>query len=246
MRIVETVVCFLSAAAASLAQPTALNTFGPGNSYDPNMTRPVRGPESPAGSTVATGHLFVAQASGTIASLLTAMHHVSGSNTYTIQIRLGDANQVGAMVESFPNVQASTDPDPIFLLQASGTAQLNAGQTYWLCAIGHGSATGSWYLNDQNMNGEWSTSSNQGATWFLVNGSRLPAARINLVGPAECYANCDGSTVEPILNVADFTCFLSKFAAGDPYANCDGSTTEPILNVADFTCFLTKFAAGCD
>jgi hypothetical protein len=61
----------------------------------------------------------------------------------------------------------------------------------------------------------------------------------------ECYANCDGSTTEPILNVADFTCFLSKFAAGDPYANCDGSTTEPILNVADFTCFLSKFAAGC-
>jgi len=31
-----------------------------------------------------------------------------------------------------------------------------------------------------------------------------------------CYANCDGSTVPPILNVADFTCFLQKFAAGCP------------------------------
>jgi hypothetical protein len=43
---------------------------------------------------------------------------------------------------------------------------------------------------------------------------------------------------EPILNIADFSCFLSKFAAGDPYANCDGSTIEPVLNVADFSCFL--------
>jgi hypothetical protein len=60
-----------------------------------------------------------------------------------------------------------------------------------------------------------------------------------------CYPNCDGSTTEPILNVADFTCFLTKFAAGNAYANCDGSTVEPVLNVADFTCFLTKFAAGC-
>jgi agmatine deiminase len=60
-----------------------------------------------------------------------------------------------------------------------------------------------------------------------------------------CYANCDGSTAAPILNVADFTCFLSKFAAQDPYANCDGSTEPPVLNVADFTCFLSKFAAGC-
>jgi hypothetical protein len=60
--------------------------------------------------------------------------------------------------------------------------------------------------------------------------------------PPECYANCDGSLG---LNVADFSCFLQKFSAGDPYANCDGSTVPPVLNVADFTCFLTKFAAGC-
>jgi serine protease AprX len=66
------------------------------------------------------------------------------------------------------------------------------------------------------------------------------------VGIINCYANCDGSAVPPILNVADFTCFLAKFAAGDPYANCDGSTEPPVLNVADFACFLAEFAAGCN
>jgi hypothetical protein len=60
-----------------------------------------------------------------------------------------------------------------------------------------------------------------------------------------CYANCDGSTIAPILNVNDFTCFLNKFAAGDPAANCDGSTIPPILNVNDFTCFINLYAAGC-
>jgi autotransporter-associated beta strand protein len=60
-----------------------------------------------------------------------------------------------------------------------------------------------------------------------------------------CYANCDGSTTAPVLNVGDFTCFLQKYAAGDPYANCDGSTVPPVLNVGDFTCFLQKYAAGC-
>jgi photosystem II stability/assembly factor-like uncharacterized protein len=60
-----------------------------------------------------------------------------------------------------------------------------------------------------------------------------------------CYANCDGSTAAPVLNVADFSCFLQRFAAGDHYANCDGSTTPPILNVSDFSCFLSAFAAGC-
>jgi hypothetical protein len=59
------------------------------------------------------------------------------------------------------------------------------------------------------------------------------------------YANCDASTTPPFLNVGDFSCFLSKYAAGDPYANCDGSTIAPVLNVADFTCFLQKYAAGC-
>ena len=60
-----------------------------------------------------------------------------------------------------------------------------------------------------------------------------------------CYANCDQSTTAPVLNVLDFSCFLNKFAAGDPYANCDNSTTPPVLNVLDFSCFLNKFAAGC-
>jgi outer membrane protein assembly factor BamB len=64
-------------------------------------------------------------------------------------------------------------------------------------------------------------------------------------GSIPCYANCDQSTASPILNVADFTCFLMKCAAADPYANCDGSTVAPALNVADFTCFLTRYAAGC-
>jgi hypothetical protein len=60
-----------------------------------------------------------------------------------------------------------------------------------------------------------------------------------------CYANCDGSTAEPVLNVNDFVCFQAKYAAGDPGANCDDSTVQPILNVSDFICFQTKFAAGC-
>ena len=63
--------------------------------------------------------------------------------------------------------------------------------------------------------------------------------------PIACYPNCDNSTNTPILNVADFACFLNAFAAGATYANCDNSTNTPILNVADFACFLNAFAAGC-
>lgn len=70
-------------------------------------------------------------------------------------------------------------------------------------------------------------------------------ARYGCPAPS-CYPNCDGSVIQPALNVADLTCFLQRFAAGDGYANCDHSTTAPVLNAADFTCFLQQFAAGCD
>jgi photosystem II stability/assembly factor-like uncharacterized protein len=79
------------------------------------------------------------------------------------------------------------------------------------------------------------------ANLFAAGASHVWRRRIDIC----CYANCDFSNIPPTLNVADFGCFLSKFAAGDPYANCDESTTPPILNVADFSCFLQKFAAGC-
>ena len=62
---------------------------------------------------------------------------------------------------------------------------------------------------------------------------------------AVCYANCDNSTMQPILNVNDFVCFSNRFAAGNLYANCDRSTTAPVLNVNDFICFMSSFAAGC-
>ncbi|MFN0132856.1 MAG: FG-GAP-like repeat-containing protein [Phycisphaerales bacterium] len=60
-----------------------------------------------------------------------------------------------------------------------------------------------------------------------------------------CYANCDSGTIAPTLNVADFVCFLNRFAAGDLYANCDDSTSTPLLNVNDFICYLNAFSLGC-
>jgi hypothetical protein len=83
-------------------------------------------------------------------------------------------------------------------------------------------------------------------------GCRRETLRV-IAGPA-CYANCDGSTSAPVLNVADFTCFLHRFAEAQQlpqsqqqshYANCDRGYQPPVLNIADFTCFLHQFAAGC-
>jgi hypothetical protein len=63
--------------------------------------------------------------------------------------------------------------------------------------------------------------------------------------PASCYANCDGSTAAPLLNVHDLLCFLNRFVLGDESANCDGSSLPPTLNILDFQCFLDHFVSGC-
>jgi hypothetical protein len=77
------------------------------------------------------------------------------------------------------------------------------------------------------------------------NSAQSDYAVLTVGGAAPCYANCDGSTSAPVLNVLDFNCFLNRFSAGDAYANCDGSTVVPVLNVLDFNCFLNRFTAGC-
>ncbi len=121
-----------------------------------------------------------------------------------------------------------------------------------------GSDTASWattpYATDPNANGLlWGTLynfrfdsyqppsiGNASLTLWKTPGTVLTARAFV---PAVCYVNCDDSTTPPILNVLDFSCFLNKFAAGDPMANCDG-TPLPV-NVLDFACFINRFAGGC-
>jgi len=81
--------------------------------------------------------------------------------------------------------------------------------------------------------------------WYPDVPMDLPFIIEGAVAGGACYPNCDGSTIVPILNVSDFICFQTKYAAGDPYANCDHSTIPPILNVSDFICFQTAYSAGC-
>lgn len=72
--------------------------------------------------------------------------------------------------------------------------------------------------------------------------------------PSVCYPNCDGSTVAPVLNALDFSCFLSSYVAAQAlpssqqitsYANCDSSTVAPVLNALDFSCFLARYREAC-
>jgi hypothetical protein len=60
--------------------------------------------------------------------------------------------------------------------------------------------------------------SDAGSYDVVVSGSNCGTAvsRGAAVQISPCYANCDNSTVAPVLNAADFSCFLTKFRAGCP------------------------------
>jgi hypothetical protein len=129
------------------------------------------------------------------------------------------------------------------------TVETNSGQIAIFWAQDGPPAVGSGGTSDAQ---QW----NPGLGWNWPTGPLRPVpadlqgngqsgVNFTLYGTPGCYANCDGSTAAPVLNVQDFTCFLQKFSTGAPYANCDGSTAQPVLNVQDFTCFMQKFALGC-
>jgi len=105
--------------------------------------------------------------------------------------------------------------------------------------------------NDDFCNGTRSYTSftaTQGSTYMIRVGGyagNSGAGTMVINGPTFCYANCDGSSVVPVLTANDFQCFLNRFASNDPYANCDGSNVPPVLTANDFQCFLNAYAAGC-
>lgn len=78
-----------------------------------------------------------------------------------------------------------------------------------------------------------------GGKFTVMAGVQAPyVARFTCV-PEICYPDCDASGT---LNLADFGCFLSKFAVSDLYADCN---RDFALNLGDLGCFQSKFALGC-
>jgi hypothetical protein len=87
----------------------------------------------------------------------------------------------------------------------------------------------------QNSQGQWQLLVND---WSALDTGFINSFVLELGGPT-CYPDCNG---DGVLGLADFGCFQTKFALGDPYADCNG---DGVLGLADFGCFQTKFALGC-
>jgi hypothetical protein len=127
---------------------------------------------------------------------------------------------------------AALSPSEVLSLASDLTSHIQSGNTLTFVFVEGDPATAATY---RGQAASTTTPQRVGPNLFITaigNGSA-------------CYPNCDNSTTPPVLNVNDFICFQSAFAAGNSYANCDHSTTPPVLNVNDFICFQSAFAAGC-
>ena len=126
---------------------------------------------------------------------------------------------------------------PLLLFAASASAQPWSVNWYTVDDGGATFSTGGTYSVGGTI-GQPDANSCTNAQYFVAGGFWS-------VVLSNCYANCDTSTIAPILNVNDFVCCTNRFASGSPYANCDNSTLAPILNVNDYICFNNRFAVGC-
>jgi hypothetical protein len=239
--------------AGSASADVLWDNFAPGNGYLGNTGWSVAW-GGPFGAHIEESVSFTPTIDCRLDRAEIAIGHLYGPNEFTMRLHADGGQGPGNILEAvvvqgqllpFPNEPTINNPPVVITF--TGNAQLAAGTKYWLSVtsvVGQ-DAWLAWNYNTTEDRGEraWRQ---DGGPWNVFNGMD-PRGTFRVIGtPAgACYANCDSSTVAPVLNVADFTCFLQRYAAGDSYANCDQSTGPPVLNVADFTCFLQQFAAGC-
>jgi hypothetical protein len=184
---------------------------------------------------------------GNSASTVSITNSILWSNTQTqASVVLGILTITRSAVQGgWPGGVGNIATDPVFIDPAAGDFRLSSGSP--CIDYGDNAAIPSGLTTDLDGRPR------------LVSVGMPSGAGIVDLGAYEfqggiCYANCDGSTIAPLLNVDDFTCFINTFAIAQTlphaqqlghYTNCDGSTAAPVLNVDDFTCFINAYAAGC-
>jgi hypothetical protein len=192
------------------------------------------------------GFAFSPQATGRVTQIRIGLQRSSSTGATTLELYADSGGTPGAMLGAWPaGVPATTGTPVASYVPITGGPMLQQGATYYLVVPVQPGQYYQWFLPSSGQSTPPATQvwvAPGGGPWVI---ETQPYAAFALAGEPDCYANCDNSSVSPILNVNDFHCFLNKYAAGDTYCNCDASTIAPVLNVNDFTCFINRYAAGC-
>jgi hypothetical protein len=200
---------------------------------------------APATTTPATMSVIYDQNIGAGATMVRSGPLTIPANSFTAGIAAPSVNAWGHQVE-FTTPYAYTGGDLVITIRHAGHNATTNRNLDSLATSNTAGGYGTLFRTIGSTNITSISGTNQAAPVTFI--SFLPA------GSGPCYANCDGSTVEPVLNVDDFTCFINEYAQAQTlpheqqvthYANCDGSTIAPALNVDDFTCFINRYAQGC-
>jgi len=149
--------------ACSAAEVPAVDTFGPGKSFDSGLGWGVGGgsADGPTGANYEAAGQFQAAATGTLSSIELPMWRLLGSSQFTINLRADNAGTPGNVLAS----TTATAPDQLSVISASfasGTS-VQAGNRYWISlATVDPSAALWWSFNSVGAVGSTAFS---GATW---------------------------------------------------------------------------------
>jgi hypothetical protein len=213
----------------------------------------------PATAAVATGSGVLPGIVGNLGTDDTDMYKIQICDAASFKATLVTWSNLDTMMWLFraDGTGVSCDDDSTTLQSTITNLNVTANGTYYLAVSGYerlplgvtsGGQIWSTFAQDSAPNGPAATEAV--GSWQSLVPPPTGAYTIALLGACRvsgstCYANCDGSTTVPFLNVNDFVCFQGLFAAGNSLANCDHSTSPPVLNISDFVCFQGQFAAGC-
>lgn len=169
--------------AASRADQTVFNNFGPGNSYFDDLGETVSGPNVSSGS-FTPAQEFDPSASGKLTTIDIALSFFSGANTGNVFLADDNGGKPGTILESWtvnnlPAFGPPNDHSPT-LLSSTLNLQLTAGTHYWLYATASNANILVWNVNSIRELGVTDLSTNGGSTWTSFSNNTQGAFRVSV------------------------------------------------------------------
>lgn len=156
------------------------SSLGPGGTYVTYEGAEFSGPAS-SGGLFSSGFSFQPATTLNLDSIQVAVGTISGSNAFSLSLQAanGPSGMPGTVLETF-QVTDQMGPfgsaNPLISATSVTHPQLDAGNTYWLVAVGEGDGLAAWNINNRGLTGAYY--SFQGGHDVLLGNQALGAYQI--------------------------------------------------------------------